>query len=650
MILSIGVSVKKMFYLFLFLICFPLSGILINMANAGQYELTVENGSGSGVYEEGSTVIICAAPSDKLNSDSIMHEPLDVNAPIRFFDTWTGDISYINEVGAAKTTLVMPTKNLIVTAEYLNTDRWVVPLIQAIIPQPHIGIILFLHGQGGSAANLTFHEETRLFIGQAVARGYGVIAIDSYDKNQGAWDEERSGEYNVDMQRIAAMRNTLIATGEISETDLFFLAGISMGGVFASRLAEQSITPEVNIPVAATALFVSKLAEEVVATTRVPTIFIMAENDKVLDLALAKNNFSDLIERQIPTQLFVLTATPLHPHQFWNIDGLTRLDSETIYNSLDDGGFLSSDGLVSDSAFEDTNADGIADWQSVVPEPLSRYAFDIEAQLIKSAAGHGFYNDYSSRVFSFFDNPTTILDILPEITNFEPVNGPPSTMITINGANFAGIGSVSFNGVQSEFSIITSSVIRAKVPTAASTGLISVTNAVGTAMSSEEFTVLGPKITKFLPEAGVTGSRVVIYGENFIDINQVTIGGIPTEFVVKTNGIITITVPLDAVTGPIVVSNFVGETASSVDFVVPAVPEISEFYPSSGIVGTYITLVGVGFAHTRGIYFGRIKVPFEIDSDTQVRAMVPENASSCKIIIVTLGGRATSTSYFRVID
>ncbi len=648
MILFIEVNIKKIFYLFLTVLL--LTGILINVVNAEQYELTVENGSGSGIYEEGSTVIICAAPSDDLSPDSVMHEPLDVNAPIRIFDTWTGDTNYIKEIGTAKTTLVMPAKNTIVTAEYVNTDRWVVPLIQAIIPQPHIGIILFFHGQGGSAANLTLHEETRLFIGQAVARGYGVIAIDSYDRNQGVWDEEGSGTDNVDMQRVVAIRNTLIANGEISETDPFFLAGISMGGVFASRLAEQSITPEVNIPVAATALFVSKLGEEVVSTTSVPTIFVMAENDTVVDLSLAKNNFFDLLERQIPTQFFVLSATPLHPHQFWNIDGLTRLDSETMYNALENGGFLDSDGLLSDSAFEDTNADGIADWQSIIPESLNRYAFDIEAQLIKSAAEHGFYNDYSSRVFSFFENPTTILDILPEITDFDPISGSPSTMITINGANFAGIESVSFNGVQSEFSVITSSVIRAKVPDTANTGLISITNSVGTAVSGETFTVLGPVITSFLPEAGVTGSRVVIYGENFVAIDQVTIGDIPTEFEVRTSGIIIATVPSGAITGPIVVSNHTGETISSVDFVIPGVPEISEFYPSSGTVGTSITLVGVGFAYTKGIYFGRKEAQFTIDSDTQVTTTVPENASNCKITVITLGGRVTSTTYFKMLD
>ena len=446
------------------------------------------------------------------------------------------------------------------------------------------------------------------------------------------------------------MRNAFIANDEISEDDPFFLAGFSMGGVFASQLAEQSTTQEVNIPVAATAVFASKLSHEVLSTTTVPTIFIMAENDTMVNLSLAESNFSDLLDLGIPTQLFVVSATPLHPHQLWSIDGLNRFDSETIYDALNDGGFLDPDGFLYDSAFEDTNGDGIANWLVVVPTHLRSYIFYIESQLLKSVAEHGFYNDYSNHVFAFFEYPTTILDIQPEITEFNPAEGSPSNMVTISGGNFVGIESVCFNGIETEFSVINSTVIRADVPSSATTGPITITNSAGIAMSPDDFIVVGPRITDFLPESGVTGMPVFIYGDNFVDIDQVSIGGIPTDFTVQSGGIISATVPTDAITGAIVVSNYLGDSTSTVDFNVPVKLEFTELYPTSGATGTSITVFGAGFAQTRAIYLGRITCQFEVDSDTQLQFVIPEGAKSSRITILSMGDRVTSSAYFKVLD
>jgi subtilisin family serine protease len=79
----------------------------------------------------------------------------------------------------------------------------------------------------------------------------------------------------------------------------------------------------------------------------------------------------------------------------------------------------------------------------------------------------------------------------PSISSFSPASGGVGTSVTINGANFTGATSVSFNSQSASFSVISSSQITATVPNCSSSGLVRVTTAGGTAASSGSFTVTG---------------------------------------------------------------------------------------------------------------------------------------------------------------
>jgi hypothetical protein len=62
--------------------------------------------------------------------------------------------------------------------------------------------------------------------------------------------------------------------------------------------------------------------------------------------------------------------------------------------------------------------------------------------------------------------------------------------VTIIGTGFTGVQSVKFNGVTSTFAFVLNSTrILARVPVGATTGKISVTTGVGTATSTNNFTV-----------------------------------------------------------------------------------------------------------------------------------------------------------------
>ena len=80
------------------------------------------------------------------------------------------------------------------------------------LPQcPHRGVIFISHGADGCAVCFSDQTETRSFIEDATAREYAIVALNSYDRKTKAWNLEMEPANNPDLQRVAALRLSLIA-------------------------------------------------------------------------------------------------------------------------------------------------------------------------------------------------------------------------------------------------------------------------------------------------------------------------------------------------------------------------------------------------------------------------------------------------------
>lgn len=79
-------------------------------------------------------------------------------------------------------------------------------------------------------------------------------------------------------------------------------------------------------------------------------------------------------------------------------------------------------------------------------------------------------------------------------------------------------------------------------------------------------------------------------------------------------------------------------------------PRIDSFTPSSGPVGTQVTIFGANFDGATAVLFkDGVPAVFTVDSSSQITAVVPEGAISGRIKVTTPAGTATSSTAFKVV-
>ncbi|HEY0378931.1 MAG TPA: IPT/TIG domain-containing protein, partial [Pyrinomonadaceae bacterium] len=167
------------------------------------------------------------------------------------------------------------------------------------------------------------------------------------------------------------------------------------------------------------------------------------------------------------------------------------------------------------------------------------------------------------------------------LLEFTPNTGPVGTEVTIYGTGFSAVASqnvVKFNGTAATVVSATTTKLVTKVPTAATTGPISVTRSASTATSSTSFVVgnlKSPTITSFTPTIGVPGTAVSITGtnfrttptDNFLRFNVTD--SLPTSATATT---LKATVPTNVGSGRISVTTVFGKGTSNGDFFIPPTP------------------------------------------------------------------------------
>ena len=243
----------------------------------------------------------------------------------------------------------------------------------------------------------------------------------------------------------------------------------------------------------------------------------------------------------------------------------------------------------------------------------------------------------------------------PIIASLTPTSAPVATAVTIAGTNFGatqGTSTVTFSGIKVTPMTWSATSISARVPTGATSGNVVVTVG-GVASPGVPFTVLAtPAVTSLAPTSALVRAVVTIAGTNFgatqgtsvLTFNGTT--GTPTTWSATS---IVVPVPAGATTGNVVVT--VGGVASTgVAFTVMPTSGATSLVPTSGSVGTPVTITGTSFGATQGsstvTFNGTAGTPTTW-SATSISVRVPVGATS-GTVVVSVGGVASPGAVFTV--
>jgi len=262
----------------------------------------------------------------------------------------------------------------------------------------------------------------------------------------------------------------------------------------------------------------------------------------------------------------------------------------------------------------------------------------------------------SSLATATFDNVAVTVGTSPFVTSVSPDLGGTGTVVTITGSNFGssqGSSTVSFNGTQAtSITSWNSTQIVATVPSAtpAGPGPVTVTVNSITSPTGVNFTTIKPAITTLTPPAAGIGGSITIAGTGFgaSQVNStVKFNGLLASVTLWSDTSITATVPSGATTGPVTVTEY-GVTSSGVQFTVLEGLSVTGVSPSSGPVGTTVTISGAGFGPTQSnsiASFYGMTAAVTSWSDTQIVTTVPVGAATGPVGVQVAGQSAWSPSF-----
>jgi len=162
-----------------------------------------------------------------------------------------------------------------------------------------------------------------------------------------------------------------------------------------------------------------------------------------------------------------------------------------------------------------------------------------------------------------------------------------------------------------------------------------------------------PTVSSIDPTVAAAGDVVTVTGSNFTGINTVTdveVGSDQASFQIDSSTTLEFVVPDGATTGVVAVSNCAGAATTTPSLTVESSPSISSVNPTSGGIGTKVTIAGSGFRGATSVTFnGKADPGFSVDNDGQITAHVPVGTpAKAGTIVVTNGVGSSNAEDFTV--
>jgi hypothetical protein len=295
-----------------------------------------------------------------------------------------------------------------------------------------------------------------------------------------------------------------------------------------------------------------------------------------------------------------------------------------------------------------------------IPMTATRaYRMDVGSYLAMSPGPHNLNVSvyYDGIIFSgSYPSSVAIPNSLPPvITGLSSFSGYVGTPVTISGAYFGdaqGAGTVTFNGVSAPVTSWSNTSIQVVVPVTTSGPVV--VNVNGASSNSMNFAVSIPTISYVVPNSGTVGTAVTITGSNFGDAYNpdtmaVLFNGVAATPTSWSDTLIQANVPSTA-TGPVVV-RIDGIDSIGVNFTV-LVPTITGLAPTTGYVGSAVTINGSGFGAaynpgTMRLSFNDVGATPISWNDSSIRTLVP--STSTGPVLVQINSVTSNSATFTVL-
>lgn len=389
-------------------------------AGAQRYTLTVNNGEGSGEYPAGARVHISAS--------------LDWASQLLL--EWRANVN-LNELSldnpkAWQTTLVMPAQNVSIeaileTATQTLTESTFTGVTQTekralLSPAsgPPKGVILFLHGTGGSADFLR-RSESVAFSHIANQRGYALVSADAEEVIAGDLDDDQKirwdatlSENNLDLGNLNALLEDAQQSGNLPAGLPRFVMGMSNGGAFSLTVGAVAQTPELAMAFpalrfVAAASYCASGRRDAAEQTTTPTAWYLCRNDTNPNVgaegnARAEERSGQLAQRSIPTEVRYHEPSPVTLTRLLRVTDLDAPTAQAVLDELQSHGFLDAQGFLTApvSALVQAIQSAPRDFPAItgLPGPTGR---DLSDQLSVAYADHKFFSELAHRTLDFFE-------------------------------------------------------------------------------------------------------------------------------------------------------------------------------------------------------------------------------------------------------
>lgn len=430
--------IKILFLLFAFSPCF------------GQtYQLTVQNGYGSGQYAAGDTVHIWAA--EYPNSE--------------VFWRWTGQVEHLLQWDAREDDwhkrVVMPAKNVTVRANTKtmppNSDlayeeimgRDTLKRVFSYFPAKPKGTVWFFHGTGGEAYAWVNPYDNRQLVNRCIADTFAIIITEceestkekdlDNDGNFKRWNYTPDSVANVDFANIRAIRDTFIRRGKIGISTPNIGVGFSAGGAMSLIMGWYSKWKvgvdygTGGVPGAAQ----NSTAPAMICPNRRddhPEVGPEGVNEAFVHQQLYR-------ARGVCSEVYVNEPGPLHPQRFKRKPGITAAQSLAIFNDLMNNNCLGPKGYLLKSLhqIEDLVAANPQKWPSLATLGIPERLF-VGDQIAELWTSHHFTPDFDGKALRFIQDAcgsgvTAAPEAVETARTLRIWPNPATYQITVEGVN-----------------------------------------------------------------------------------------------------------------------------------------------------------------------------------------------------------------------